>query len=32
LKVWQCIISASSQIIKSTLRTNSGTFICYVML
>ncbi|CAK9222562.1 unnamed protein product [Sphagnum troendelagicum] len=31
-KARQCIISASSQIIKSTLRTNSATFIYCVML
>ncbi len=31
-KVRQCIIGASSQMIRSTLRTNSATFICYVML
>ncbi len=32
LKVRQCIIGASSQMIRSTLRTNSATFICCVML
>ncbi len=31
-KARRCIIGASSQIIKSTLRTNLATFICYVML
>ncbi len=31
-KVRQCIIGASSQMIRSTLRTNSATFICCVML
>ncbi len=32
LKVRRCIIGASSQMIKSTLHTNSTTFIYYVML
>ncbi len=31
-KAQRCIIDASSQMIRSTLRTNSATFICYVML
>ncbi len=31
-KARRCIINASSQMIKSALRTNSATFICYVML
>ncbi len=31
-KVWQCIINVSSQMIKSTLHTNSATFIYCVML
>ncbi len=31
-KVRQCIISASSQMIRLALRTNSATFICCVML
>ncbi len=31
-KVRRCIIGASSQMIRSALRTNSATFICYVML
>ncbi len=32
LKVRWCIIGASSQMIRSTLHTNSATFICCVML
>jgi hypothetical protein len=32
LKARRCIIGALSQMIKSVLRTNSATFICYVML
>ncbi len=32
LKAQQCIIGALSQMIKSVLRTNSATFIYYVML
>ncbi len=32
LKAWRCIIGASSQMIRSYLRTNSATFIICVML
>ncbi len=32
LKARQCIIGASSQMIRSVLRTNLATFICCVML
>ncbi len=32
LKAQQCIIGASSQMVKSTLCINSATFICCVML
>ncbi len=32
LKARQCIIGASSQMIRPALRTNSATFICCVML
>ncbi len=31
-KAQRCIIGASSQMIRSSLRTNSATFICCVML
>ncbi len=31
-KARRCVIGASSQMIKSALRTNSATFICCVML